>query len=350
MDKIQFRHIIVTILILSVLAGCTLPGFSTPTPFSFPTPDKTMTALFEPTPAGIATSAPSDATDGEGADVTDTPKAPTDTPEPTETEPTPTEADDDSETLDPDDGYAGPAIRGGNVITADWMSSGPGIDGDLSGWAPPIQKVINHVVWGANNWSGSSDSSGTVVAGWNKTYLYLGVRVKDDKYVQEATKQELYLGDSIEIVFDRYVSADFHLQSMSADDYQIGISPGKNCIAATINDVKLAAIPVKSSMSTTSSCAPPEAYIWFPKTEAGTTTQIKVGALEGSEGYQVEMRIPWSILGVTEPSAGDYYGFAVSISDNDKAGTKKQQSMTSSISTRFYSNPTTWGNLYLEKK
>jgi hypothetical protein len=347
MDKIQFRHIIVAIVILSMLAGCTLPGFSTPTPFSFPTPDKTMTALFEPTPAGIATSAsdPTSSDSTDGADVTDTPKAPTDTPEPT-----PTEIEDAYETPTPIDEYSGPAIRGGNVITADWMSSGPGIDGDLSGWAPPIQKVINHVVWGANNWTGKSDNSGTVVAGWNKTYLYLGVRVKDDKYVQKATEEELYLGDSIEILFDRYVSADFHLQSMSADDYQIGISPGKNCIAATVNGVKVAAIPFNSNMLTTSSCDPPEAYVWFPKTEAGKTTQIKIGVLEGSEGYQVEMRIPWSLLGVTEPSEGDYYGFAVSISDNDKAGTKNQQSMTSSISTRIYSNPTTWGNLYLQKK
>jgi hypothetical protein len=135
---------------------------------------------------------------------------------------------------------------------------------------------------------------------------------------------------------------------MSADDYQIGISPGKNCIAGTINGVKVASVPLSSSNS--SSCDPPEAYVWFPKTEAGNTTQIKIGALKGSEGYQVEMRIPWSLLGVSDPSAGDYYGFAVSISDNDLAGAKKQQSMTSSISTRIYSNPTTWGNLYLQKK
>ena len=346
MDKIQIRYIIVAIMILSFLTGCTLPGFSTPTPFSFPTPDKTMTALFEPTPGGVATSA-ADGTDEDGVTVTDTPIAPTDTPEPTETEPTPTETDQAAFTPDPD-GFSGPDIRGGPVITADWMSSGPGIDGDLSGWAPPIQKVINYVVWGGQNWSGKSDSSGTVVAGWNKTYLYLGIRVKDDKYVQKATKEKLYQGDSVEILFDRYIGADFYLQSMSADDYQIGISPGMNCIAATINGVKVASVPVDSG-STTSSCESPEAYIWFPKTEAGRTTQIKIGALEGSEGYQVEMRIPWSLLGVTEPTAGDHYGFAVSISDNDKAGTKTQQTMTSNVSTRTYSNPTTWGNLYLKK-
>ncbi len=67
MDKIKLRHIIVVSIVLVVLTGCTLPGFSTPTPFSFPTPDKTMTALFEPTQAVAATSA-SDSSSGSDGD------------------------------------------------------------------------------------------------------------------------------------------------------------------------------------------------------------------------------------------------------------------------------------------
>ena len=351
MDKIKFHHFIVAILLLSFLTGCTLPGFSTPTPFSFPTPDKTMTALFEPTSAAPSTSAPSDSTDGDGQDgdavqKTNTPKAPTSTPTDGDLV---TETPEATNTVDPNDELVGPATRSGPSITADWMKNGPGVDGDLSGWEPPIQKVINYVVYGSDKWSGKQDSSGTVVAGWNDTYLYLGIRVKDDKYVQEATKEQLYLGDSIEILFDRYVSADYYLHSMSADDYQIGISPGKGGIAVTINGPKVAAIPVLTFSATSTNANPPEAYIWFPKTEAGRTTDIKIGALEGGEGYQVEMRIPWNLLGVTNPQEGDHYGFAVSISDNDNAGTKKQQSMTSNVNTRIFSDPTTWGDLYLNK-
>ena len=349
MDKIKFHHFIVAILLLSILTGCTLPGFSTPTPFSFPTPDKTMTALFKPTLAAPATSAPSDSTDDEGAQKTNTPKAPTSTPTVTATGDLVTDTPEATNTVDPDDELAGPAIRSGPSITADWMKNGPGVDGDLSGWEPPIQKVINYVVYGSDKWSGKADSSGTVVAGWNDTYLFLGIRVKDDKYVQEATKEKLYLGDSIEILFDRYVSADYYLHSMSADDYQIGISPGKGGIKASINGVKVAAIPLITFSTTGSSANPPEAYIWFPKTEAGSTTDIKIGALDGGGGYQVEMRIPWDLLGVTNPQEGDHYGFAISISDNDSAGTKKQQSMTSNVSTRIFSDPTTWGDLYLKK-
>ncbi len=338
MEKIKFRHFIVAIIILSGLTACTLPGFSTPTPFSFPTPDKTMTALFEPTQAAPATSA---ATASEVEDQkTATEAVPSDTPEVEETETPPTETGEPTETIDPTVSYVGPSIRSGPSIRAYYMATKPTIDGDLSDWAPPIQKVINYVVYGAANHSGDLDSSGTVVVGWNEDYLYLGFRVKDDKYVQEGTKEKIYLGDSIEILFDRYVSYDYYLQAMTSDDYQIGISPGKGGICY-INTGKVASMPLITT-------DPPEAYKWFPKTEAGKITTIKIVAKEGGEGYQVEMKIPWSVLGVTNPSAGDHFGFAISINDNDKAGTLNQQTVVSNVPGRYFADPTTWGDLYLK--
>ena len=338
MEKIKFRHFIVAIIILSGLTACTLPGFSTPTPFSFPTPDKTMTALFEPTQAAPATSAAT--VSEEENQKTATEAVPSDTPEVEETETPPTETGEPTETIDPTVSYQGPAIRSGPSIRAYYMNTKPTIDGDLSEWDPPIQKVINHVVYGAANHSGALDSSGTVVVGWNEDFLYLGFRVKDDKYVQEGTKEKIYLGDSIEILFDRYVSNDYYLQAMTSDDYQIGISPGKGGISCYINTGKVA-----SPLITT---YPTEAYKWFPKTEAGVVSGIKIVAKEGGEGYQVEMKIPWSVLGVTNPSKGDHYGFALSINDNDKAGTLNQQTVVSNVPGRYFADPTTWGDLYLD--
>ena len=353
MDKIKFRHFIVAITILFVLTACTLPGFSTPTPFSFPTPDKTMTALFEPTQVAPATSAADGSTDessdesSDAAQKTAAALAPSDTPTPTGELPTATE--EPTETVDPDEAYKGPAVRSGPSITADYMDKKPGIDGDLYEWHPPIQKVINYVVFGADKHSGELDASGTVVAGWDEDYLYLGVRVKDDKYVQKGVREQIYLGDSIEILFDRYVSADYYLQAMNDDDYQIGISPGKDGILAySINSGKVASMSLITHTATPKPGNPPQAYMWFPKAKAGKKTEIKIGALEGGKGYQVEFKIPWSLLGVTNPSSGDHYGFAISINDNDKAGTLLQQTMVSNVPTRYYSDPTTWGDLYLK--
>ncbi len=341
MEKIKFSHFVVVIIIIFGLTACTLPGFSTPTPFSFPTPDKTMTALFEPTQVAPATSAAT--LPGNEDQKTATQAVPSDTPEAEETEIPPTETGEPIETIEPTNEYVGPAVRSGPSIVAEYMENSPEIDGDLAGWDPPIQRVINHVVYGADKHSGAADCSGTVVSGWNEDYLFLGIRVKDEKYVQEASKEKIYLGDSIEILFDRYVSYDYYLQAMTSDDYQLGISPGMGGIVCYINPGKVA-----SMVSTICEPNPPEAYKWFPKTEVGKITVMKIGALEGGEGYQVEMKIPWSLLGVTNPSAGDHYGFAISINDNDNAGTLDQQTVVSNVPGRYFADPTTWGDLYLK--
>ncbi len=132
MGKIKFSHFVVAIIIIFGLTACTLPGFSTPTPFSFPTPDKTMTALFEPTQAAPATSAAT--LPGNEDQKTATEAVPSETPEAEETETPPTETGEPTETIDPTVSYGGPAIRSGPSITAYYMANKPTIDGDLSDW------------------------------------------------------------------------------------------------------------------------------------------------------------------------------------------------------------------------
>jgi len=321
MDKIKTRQIIVALIVLTMLTGCTLPGFSTPTPFSFPTPDKTMTALFEPTQEVPATSASSSS----GGENTSTPKVVfTSTPIVTATEEL--DATETPVVAATDSAFTGPSVRPGPSITADYLDKNLNMDGNLDEWDSPIQNVINYVVFGANKWTNAEDSSGSVVAAWDEDFLYIGVRVKDEKYVQESTNEKLYLGDSIEVHFDRYVSADYSLHTMSADDYQIGISPGQYGITNQ----------------------PPLAYLWTPKTNAGKKADVKIGVLESGNGYQVEFKIPWSLIGVTNPASGNHFGFAISINDNDIAGTLNQQSVVSNVQGRFYADPTTWGDLYLK--
>jgi len=343
MDRRPLRYTILTLWIIFSLSACTLPGFSTPTPFSFPTPDKTMTALFEPTQEAPATSVPED------TDVPQETEIPTDTPGPTateEAEPTATEVEEEpTATVKPTESYAGPLKRSGPSVTAYYLSSPPTIDGLLADMDVPIQRVITHAVYGADKISGDLDSSGTIVIGWDETNLYLGFRVKDEKYVQEATGKNIYQGDSVEILFDAVVAGDFYYQGMSNDDYQIGVSPGKGGIGLFLGGNKLAAV----NPTGCTSCGTPEAYIWYPTFKAGATSKIKIGVNEGGQGYQVELAIPWSLLGTT-PYNGAHYGFALSISDNDKPGTVKQQSMVSNVPGRYFLDPTTWGDLYLKPK
>jgi len=343
MKKSKLVYIFMVAIMIAALTGCTLPGFSTPTPFTFPTPDKTMTALFEPTQAVPATSAADDpGSDTEGDQETATPKAvPTNTQEADQTEEVPDTALPPVATATKAPvSYVGPAVRSGPSVIAEKRTSPIVIDGSVAEWTATWQKVINYVVFGAGNWTNKDDCSGIIKAAWDEDYLYLNVKVKDDKYVQEGVAEKIYLGDSIEIVFDRYVSGDYYLQAMTGDDYQIGISPGRYGIETCYI--------VNGKLSVGCSPEPPQAYMWAPKASAGVKTEIKIGAVEGDSWYQVEFKIPWSLLGVADPKAGDHYGFAISISDNDVDDKLLQQSMVSNVSTRFYNNPTSWGDLYLK--
>ena len=323
-------------------AACNYPGISAPTPFVFPTSNLALTAVFTPTdglPATVV--APSAAiptnTVTIDQDATHTPPAspispsytPTQTfvpptailaPTLTPVPPTPTRVL--TQTPIPTVSYAGPGSRNGPSQIAAYQNQPLTIDGVFDDWE--IERYgVGSIVAGAVNWNGEADLSARVMWSWDENNLYLAARVKDDVYVQNASGDQIYKGDSLEIFMDTNVSTDFYRQALDADDYQLGISPG-------------------SSQPGNS----PEAYLWYPQAEAGTRQKVKVGAMPVEDGYRIEASIPWNIFGVN-PKSGQHLGFAFSVSDNDKPGDRVQQSMVSNVATRSLTDPTTWGDLAL---
>jgi hypothetical protein len=147
--------------------------------------------------------------------------------------------------------------------------------------------------------------------------------VKDDAYVQISQGAKIYRGDSIEILLDKDVSGDFYYDVLSPDDYQLGVSPGNPSIGTN-----------------------PEAYLWYPTSIRGRPTQVKLGVSASSNGYHIELAIPWSMYRVL-PYSGQHFGFAYSVSDNDLSGQAVQQTMISNVSTRQFTHPMTWGDLTL---
>jgi hypothetical protein len=285
------------------LASCTLPGAALPTPFTFPTPNLTLTAMFAPT----ATLTPEPAT-AEALLETATP-ATEQTPQATPTGSTAT---------------AGPMTSrpNGSPVTAVFLASAPTIDGNTGEWTTAAY-TADRATYGTANWTGTTDLSATYFLGWDSANLYLAVRVKDERFVQAATGRYLYRGDSVEFLIDTNLAGDFSTAVLSADDYQIGLSPG--------NFGSLA----------------PEAYLWFPASAEGRRTSVSVRGRTTADGYELEASVPWSVLGIT-PADGGRYGFVLSISDNDAPGTTQQQSLVSGVSTRRLTNPTTWGTLILD--
>lgn len=307
------RWVWILALLIAGLA-CNIPFMSTPTPFVFPTPDATMTAMFAPTetasPAPTETASP-EPTETFTPQPSDTPIPPTETEEPTATEtdiPAPPPGRD---------------RRDGPRIVAEYVSDEPAIDGSTSGWEGDFYPVED-VVYGKSHWKGDDDLSAEVKVMWDYDNLYVAWKVTDDKYVQFSKGANLYEGDSVEILVDTAVQYDYWNNWLDWDDYQIGINPGRDEPGENM-----------------------EAYLWFPKAVEGKLKNVEIGSKVTDGGYRVTAAIPWSYLDV-DPYDGMHLGFAASVSDDDSKDGGEQQTMVSST-WRALTDPTSWGDLVLVK-
>jgi len=292
----------VLVALAAAMVSCVIPGTTSPTPFALPTPNLTLTAIFAPTDT------PTEAPPTLPPTLAIPTFTPTSTMGTTPGAPTPT---------------ANPAAGrpNGTPLNAVLLTVAPAMDGDLSDWTGASYGVAA-CTYGCNLRSGDSDLSGTVYLGYDSANLYVAVQVRDDKYVQVTSGRDIYKGDDIEIQFDANLTTDFNSTSLSSDDYQVGLSAGNFGTVA------------------------PNAYRWYPRSLEGSLSNVVVKAKQVADGYALEAKIPWTVFGVT-PTSGSKYGFVISISDDDQAGTAVQQSMVSTVITRKLLNPTTWGTLIL---
>jgi hypothetical protein len=209
------------------------------------------------------------------------------------------------------------------AVSAAYLSTAPTIDGPWDDWST-TQYPLKYIVWKASDWTGPDDLQASYRVGWDGSYLYLAVKVFDDVYAQHATGANLYLGDSLELLLSTNPYADSPSQGLTSYDFQIGISPGYSDLG---DDT--------------------EAYLWFPKAKEGSLSSVPIGVEKMDGGYRIEFAVPWSVFGVA-PGRGQVYGFAISVSDNDKKDENLQQTMISNVSTRWLANPASWGLLTLK--
>jgi hypothetical protein len=206
----------------------------------------------------------------------------------------------------------------GGVLFAYPAAATVRVDGDLTEWETTTYP-LRDVAFGREAWRDAADLSGLLQLVWDETYLYLAIQARDDRHVQERYGRNLYLGDSMELQFDGDLQRDFEDEVFSADDFQIGISPG--------NFGDLAA----------------EVYLWRPD-EAPAPVPVRAQPTE--DGYTVELALPWSLLDVT-PADGVGFGFTFCLSDNDLPSTSEQQTMVCSTAARQWMVATSMGTLVL---
>lgn len=318
---LKSKGLLLILIFAFSIVSCTLPGATSPTPFSFPTPNLTHTAIFS-TPSTPYMESPTNTPVVVLADETPT------TPD-EDDQPTPTITLDNSgeiplDTIIPEATSSSLDSRSnGTPVTVAYRNETITIDGDLSDWTTTSYTANETVPYAGSGWSGPGDLSATFHIVWDADYLYLAVKRTDDTFVQTSWGRYMYKGDDVEIQLDTDLAGDFYTASMSQDDYQIGLTPG--------NFGSLDA----------------EVYRWFPRSQEAWVNSADIAAEKAGNGYNLEVRIPWSAFDLS-PTAGSHYGFALSLSDNDTMGVSTWQSMVSNVKTRRATDPTTWGTLILE--
>lgn len=304
MKSIKMLLTNVCVLLIGILA-CSFPRRTLPT-LEFPTPNLTATEIIKDiaiTPEGTELFPLSSVTFA----VTRTPiESPTgiitNTPEPTIV----------------------PELHREVVMQAVFLESTPSIDGDFREWNSQSYSV-NHLVYGQPNYQGVEDLSATVALGWDETYLYFAIDVIDDVYVQNASGDQIFKGDSVEVILDVNLLHDFYETQLDNDDYQLGLSLGAISSEGSVKD---------------------ENYLWFPRQIEGPKTGVLIDGVRDENGYRMEAAIPWIVFDI-RPNPGLRTGFSISVSDNDTLSENVQESMVSGVSTRQLTDPTSWGELQL---
>jgi Predicted solute binding protein len=326
--KISIKVIISVLVACLVLTACGLVGNSGGNSNAQTSPNLTLTALFDTSNNIPATVTPIYVV------VTNTPEptlVPSNTPVPTATTvptavPTATTAPTATAVANVPPPQPAPMQRSGTLMQMGYVGIAPVIDGSWSDWDNyTTQYPVASIVYGRNHWTGADDLQASYAAGWDYNYLYIGVKVHDDVYAQNATGADIYKGDSIEILLDKDLYGDYYTQYLSGDDYQLGISGGNPATGKA-----------------------PSAYLWFPSSYAGTLSNVDVAMTQETGVYRIEARIPWSVFGIN-PHPGMHLGFAVSVSDNDDTTQNVQQTMASSAPYRSLVDPTSWGEIALTK-
>jgi len=292
----------VVLLVVLFLVSCNFPLLKKEEPTSiFELANQTMTAMFAglPTPTRVTTAESTNAV----ATIVQT--------SPTVMPPISTVTDHQ---------------RSAQKVVAKYLSKKPVLDGDWGDWKKStIAYAADYVVYGQKAWKDDADCEGSFIVGWDENFLYLGVKVKDDAYVQNAGAELLYRGDSIELLIDTDLNGDFYENKLSEDDYQIGISAGRGGIQG-----------------------PKEAYLWYPISKKGSLSQqIDITSTSTAGIYRLEVQIPWSVFQIT-PQRGKQMGFEFSVSDNDDTDENVQQTLVSNLPTHAFLDPTTWGVIVLE--
>lgn len=217
-------------------------------------------------------------------------------------------------------------------VSAVRVETAPVLDGSLDEWGDitTVQFLSTHAFYQPENWTGPDDLRAVWKLAWDDEYLYVAVETFDDVHVQGESSR-LWEGDSVDLEFDTEPGGDSEDGLVDQDDWQWILSPGN------FDDV-----------------APSFALLRGRGDEAFQGDSLNADLLELAAtaktpaGFILEAQIPWRRMFVENPPEGTVFGFALSASDNDTAGTADQETMISNDPDFRVAEPQTWGTLTLQ--
>lgn len=216
--------------------------------------------------------------------------------------------------------------NGNNLVIAR-CAAGIVVDADNTDWALQSGAVgvsLDQNTYGASEWAGPADLSGSARLCWNDSGLYLFVDVTDDIHAQDQRGETSWKGDEIEFLFDSDLRGDFYHDSWNNDDIQIGLSPG--------NFADLVPAP----------------YLYHPTIGLPRGIEMSAVSTGMSGNYRLEAELLWDAALGIGPTAGQSFGMCVALSDNDHVGAAQQDSMVSHCARLKVSDPTTWITVTLQ--
>lgn len=209
----------------------------------------------------------------------------------------------------------------------------PTIDGSDAEWTARFLYASEHKVFGAATIDSDRDLSGSWRVAWDPEFLYLFAAVNDDVISQVNTGASLFRGDEVAIYFDSDLADDAPGAQLSEDDFSFYFAPD-----AGENWVRL--VPGSDGAAFVS---------------AGALTsdpELRVATEFTDDGYNIEARVPWRLLGVSDPQAGQRFRMTLDVNDNDRPGEAAQEAMRSNSIGRTAANqafPEVWELMVLDE-
>ncbi len=178
-------------------------------------------------------------------------------------------------------------------------------------------RTRHRLTFGAKEWTGPSDLSGTAYLCWTDASLFLFVNVTDDVHAQTQRGDKSYLGDEVELMFDSDLRGDFYETTWDKDDSQFSLNPG--------NFADLV----------------PQPFRYRPTAGQPRGIEMVAKPTGSSANYVVEAGIIWEEL-LTRPVAGQNYGLCLALNDNDHTDKAQEDTLVSHCEGLSVPNPTTW--------